>query len=319
MTTHLDDAALHDHLHLWVDASLISPDEADAIETFEHVTQPEAVPTPRRIPLVTEALAYVGIALAAAAGAVLLGDRWDEFTPAARAISIGASAAVVFLAGLSLLRSQDEAIARLASILWLIATGLLAADAFLIAHDVLDMRGRAPTFVMGVTTTIVGGALYAIRRRGPQQVGLLAGLFMLAGVVSTDLTVAFGAVWVVAVAWVVLGLAHRLPPSWTALVTGAVAALYAPLMMQQGSSHVGMWLGLATGVAFIVASVLLHETVLLAFGAVGAFVYLIQVIARLFGGTAGMPIALLAVGAVVLATAVWLARRSTRTGPRSPA
>lgn len=46
----------------------------------------------------------------------------------------------------------------------------------------------------------------------------------------------------------------------------------------------------------------------------GVFGYLVRVLVRLFGGTAGMPIALLAAGAIVLAVAVGLARPRHGTG-----
>lgn len=130
-------------------------------------------------------------------------------------------------------------------------------------------------------------------------------------------TPAMLALWGVAAAWTVLGIVGALHPKRVAIVVGPLVALYAPLAAGQGGD-VGMWLGLATGIALVVASVVLHETVLLGFGAIGVFGFTLMVLVRLFGGTAGMPIALFTVGVLVLVVAVVLARRATRTGPRSP-
>jgi Predicted membrane protein (DUF2157) len=323
MSAHLDhrptDPELHRKLHAWVAASIITPREADAIEDFEagEGVWVSVEPATHRVPLVTEALAYVGGALAAAAAAVLLGNNWSELTPAVRAVSVGVAATAAFAGGL-LLRSSDEpAFARLSSVLWFVATGLFAWFTWLISYDVLDLRGRVPVRVMGVETTVLAGALYAVRRRGLQQVALFAGLLMVFGASMPEGTPAMVALWGVAVVWIVLGILGTLDPTRVALAFGSLGALYVPLAAGQGSD-VGMWLGLGTGIAMLVASIALHETLLLGFGAVGVFGYALAVLVRLFGGTAAMPIALLAVGALVLVVAVVLARRTTRTGPRSP-
>src|SRR3989304_3770281 len=54
----------------WVDASLITSEQAEAIRAFEEVPA-----EPRRVPLIAEALGYLGAALALAAGAARLGAR----------------------------------------------------------------------------------------------------------------------------------------------------------------------------------------------------------------------------------------------------
>ncbi|HZD78668.1 MAG TPA: hypothetical protein VE646_01325, partial [Actinomycetota bacterium] len=61
---HLRDEDLRRHLEAWVARELISTEEAEAIRAFEVGT----APSPRRVPLVTEVLAYLGAGLAIAAG-----------------------------------------------------------------------------------------------------------------------------------------------------------------------------------------------------------------------------------------------------------
>lgn len=312
------DPDLHERLHRWVAASLITPEEADAIQAFEK-RRPES--DRRRVPLVTEALAYLGAALAAAAAGVLLGDRWDAFTPAIRAACVGSAAAGALVGGY-LLRSSDEpAFARLASVLWLIGTGLFAWFAWLISYDVLDQRGRVPTLVMGIATTVLGGILYAARRQGGQQIALFAGILMVAGASMPQETPAALALWGVAAAWTALGIAGILRPRRVALLAGSIVALWVPTAMGV-DGDLGMWLGLMTGIVLVLASVVVHEPVLLGLGAVGVFGYTLRVLVRLFGGTAAMPIALLVAGATVLVIALAFARRASRSAtravPRSP-
>lgn len=324
MTSTLDhhpmDPDLHQRLRHWVSESLITPQEADAIEEFESRTATPAAGTgadlTRRVPLVTEALAYLGIALAAAAGAVVVGQRWEDMSPEGRAISVGVAAAVTFIAGYLLRRSEEPAFARLMSVLWLISTGLLAGCAALVAYDILGYRGRVPLAVAGGVTTAFALALYVARPCGGQQLGLFAGLLMLAGTVSTDPSAVATALWAMGVAWTIVGGLGWIRPKRAAFIVGPFVALWAPFAILGGGGDYGMWLGLVTGVALIAASIPLHETVLLGFGVVGSFVFLMRVVMHLFRGTVGVPIALVVTGAAVLVVAIVLARRATRTPPR---
>lgn len=320
MPTDLDhppatDPVLHDQLRRWIAASLITPAEANAIQAFEaHTRETE----PRRIPMITEALAYVGAALAAAAAVVLVGGRWDELTAGVRVGSVAAGCAVTLLGGIVLrARRADPAIERLTSVLWAIATGLFGWLAWLVAHDVLELGGDAPAVWCGIAIAVLGGALYLALRQALQQFAVFAGLLTIVGASidgRTDLTLT---VWTIGVAWTALGLADRLPPERAALVGGPVVALWAPLALTEGGEGFGMWLGLATAAALIVMSLVRHRAVLLGIGTVGVFVYLIRIFVRLFGDTAAMPVALLVAGGVVIGVAVWLARRAARDTSRS--
>ncbi|HEU4354510.1 MAG TPA: DUF2157 domain-containing protein [Actinomycetota bacterium] len=309
------DPVLREDLRRWVAASLITPAEADAIRAFEgrlHEAEP------RRIPMITEALAYVGAALAAAAGVVLLGERWSDLTPGVRVASVAIGFAVALVGGLLLRgRRGDPAIERLMSVLWGVATGLFGWLAWLLAHDVLDLRGSTPALWCGIAVTALGGVLYLFLREGLQQIAVFAGLLTIVGASvdpGTGLTVV---VWGIGVGWIVLGALNRLPPERAAFIGGPLVALWAPIALTNGGEGYGMWLGLATAVGLIVASLGLHQTVLLAFGTIGVFAYLVRVIERLFGDTAAMPVTLLIAGATVIAVAVWLARRSARRASRS--
>ncbi len=313
------DPVLHAQLRRWVARSLITTEEAEAIEAFERASAPTVAAEPRRMPLLTEALVYVGAALAAAAAVVLLADRWEDLRSAVRVAAVGAACIVTLGAGLLLRRSSDPAMARVTSVAWFVAVGLFGWMTWLVAYDLLELRGRVPALIAGVAVTVLGGALYAQLRRGLQQFAMVAGLMTVAGASVGEGTGAMLAVWAVAVAWTLVGVLGLLQPERAALVGGPAVAIWSPLAMP---GDVGMWLGLATGVALIVVGVTRREPILLGFGAFGVFVHLLRLLGRFFAGTAVMPIALLVAGAVVLALAVLYARRSgrgpTRTAPRSP-
>jgi hypothetical protein len=308
------DPALHRRLHAWVDHSLITEQEADAIEAYE-----ESLPSarPRRVPLATEALAYMGIALGAAAAAVLLGREWEDLSTTVRIVCVGAGALVLFLAGLPLARSKEPVYARLGSVLWLASTGLVAWFTWLVAYDGFDARGNVPACVAGAAMALVAGAMFAVTRRELQQIGLLIGLVMFGAAIFADPIPSSTVAWAIGVLWVALAAVGKLTPDWSAYATGALVALYTPAVIQGNDSDLGMWLGLVTGVALVAASVGLHEGILLALGAVGMFAYLVMVIANLFHGSAGVPIALFVAGAVTLGVALVLARRASGRPPRT--
>lgn len=316
------DRALREQLRRWVDASLISSAEADAIRAFEtHVHEVE----PRRIPMIAEALAYVGASLAAAAGVALLGERWGDLTPGVRMASVSTAFAVAFVGGVLLRgRRGDPAIERFMSVCWGVATGLFGWLAWLLAHDVLELRGSTPVLWCGIAITALGGVLYLFLREGLQQIAVFAGLLTIVGASVAPGTGLALVVWGIGVGWTVLGALDRLPPERAAFICGPLVALWAPIALTDGGQGYGMWLGLATAVGLIVASLGLHQTVLLAFGTIGVFAYVIRVLVRVFGDTAAMPVALLITGAIVVAVAVWLARRSpgsasaSRSARRSP-
>src|SRR3989304_1563167 len=78
----------------WVDASLITSEQAEAIRAFEEVPA-----EPRRVPLIAEALGYLGAALALAAGIVALGDSWQDLSDAARLGALGGAVVVLPVGG----------------------------------------------------------------------------------------------------------------------------------------------------------------------------------------------------------------------------
>ena len=300
---------LHDRLARWEAASLISHDEAAAIERFELERSTGFALTP----LVVEALAYLGGALALAATIVVLADRWNDLAAGTRVAVMAGGSLICLVSGLLLRRSREPAIDRLTGVLWGVAVGLAGWCGWLVAYDVLDMRGRPPSAIGGATAAALGAVLYALRRRTIQQLALLIGLFVaLTAAVESPfsqglITSAIGGTWVT------LGWREIVTPRRAALAFGAAAAFVGITSIGQDERAIAFALALTVAVALIVASVLLRESIMLALGVLGLFVSSIHTIGHYFEGSIAMPIALVAAGAVAFAAALVLARR-TRPG-----
>ena len=323
MTTDLHhrpmDPNLHRKLEAWVTASLITTQEAEAIERFETREEVEAA-APRRIPLVAEALGYLGGVLGLAAGIALFAERWDELAVGVRLASVGAAGVFAFVAGWFLRRSVEPAILRLGSVLWAGAVAMVTWFSILFAVDVLETSDRATGIIASVSATIVAATLYAVGRRALQQLVLFVALLYAIVFALEDQVWIGSAMLAIGLAWFELGWRELLEPRFTAMVLGSLGVLIGPMTIAGEANGTGLLIGLVMAAAVVTAGVLLHETVLLGIGVVGLFFFLIRTITYFFEGTVGVPIALLVAGAIVLVVALVLARRygTTRTGPRSP-
>jgi hypothetical protein len=285
------------HLDEWVRASLITQTQADAIRAFEHRRTPRASVT-----LITEALGYLGAALAAAAAAVLVGRSWNDASPGLRILLPGVASLVMVAAGWSLRRTEDTAIARLGSVLWLLAAGLsgwfggqLASDGF----DASD-QGVALGVGIGIGVTLPAVPLYLVRRRTLQQLAVIAGLMILAAATFWGSRMSVGlAFLVIGFAWTALGWMGRAEPRRVSVTLGPLAGLTGALIASVDRTNVGVWLGIAISVGLVAASA-----------------FSVWAISYYFGETIGTPLVLLVAGVVLLAVAFVAARLRGLTSER---
>jgi hypothetical protein len=242
-----------------------------------------------------------------------------EATDALVHVTVLAIATAVLLGlGWSFRASVEPAAGRLAGVLWVAAVLTTAGLAGVIAVDVANTEGRVPGVAAGLAALAVAIPLYAVRRKALQHIAVFLSAALTIGSVFAvqDSWLPALAVFIFAAVWAIAGGRGSLPPERTAYALGSFAMLVAALNIA-GTSHGGLWLGLATATGLLVASVLRHERVLLGFGAVGLFVFLLRTIGTYFGGGAGMAIGLAGAGLLVLVVALVLARRTGRQQTRS--
>ncbi len=156
-------------LREWVAAGLIDQDQATAIRSHE------AAPTDeRRVPLIAEVLGYLGGSLALIAAFILAGEFWPDLETWARLLLVGAGTIAFLAAGWFVKDNQNEAIHRLASFSWALATVGVAFFFGLLANDVLDMKEETTALIASASGLAIGYVLYRLSPRSLQQI-LLGG------------------------------------------------------------------------------------------------------------------------------------------------
>ncbi|GIU85879.1 MAG: hypothetical protein KatS3mg009_0394 [Acidimicrobiia bacterium] len=250
-------------LRRWAAAGLISAAQADAVLAHERAHARDAAgPAGRgrgrggqRVPVVAEALGYLGGVLATT-GLVLAVSRWwsDLGTAGRLALAWGATAALI-VAGALVDERADPALARLRWSLWAAATAAAGLSAGVVAVD--GLGARAPDTValaVALGVTVLSALLWAGRARPVQQCTFLGGLAVVAGTAAAQPLAAPAAglvVWAVGAAYVALA---RRDAGGDPVLTGAVGAvvLVAGAGVTVGEAPgVGLPLGVVTALGLL--------------------------------------------------------------------
>ena len=280
----------------------------------------------RRISLLTEAVAYVGVILLLAGGAAAIGQRWNGIGDWGR-VGVLAGAAVFFLlVGIVVRRVREPAIQRLAGVVWFLSVTGLAWAAGVAAHEVYGSTDAVTILAVGLTAACYSAVLWLVWRRALQNVALFAGLVITicgiidtaAGGVESAPSLAFSAaLWVFGLAWAWLGWRRYAEPMWVTIPSGVILVLIAP-MPALGDYGWMYAIGIATAVAVMAASVPLRNTPLLALGALGMFGYVTSAALIYFRETLGAPAALAITGVLIISLAVVSTRLMRATHPPKP-
>lgn len=334
MQSHGFDVAAH--TRQWVEAGLIDEAQAAGIIAFE--TRDEAAspaparPTVSHVPVVVEILGYLGTAIAIVAGIVAVRQAWPDM-PAGAGIGLAmCGAALLFGAGaqvpagpLTGRRRQsgetapEPAVRRLRSALWAGSTGCLAAAAALFGDGVLHLAPSGTACLASGTAIAEALTLWAVSEYAVQHVALFAAVAVAVGTGVAQIasqSQAWGpglAVWTLSSGWAVA--AHRgwLAPRNTGYLVAAIGMLTgAQLTMQTAAGHV---LAATTVAAVLAAGVRLRRVWLVGIGAYGVIQFVPQTASRYLPGVVAAPLAVFAVGLVLVLAAIWLSR-NTRP-PRS--
>ena len=284
----------------------------------------------RRIPLLTEAVAYVGVILLLAGGTVALGQRWNGI-PSWGHVGVCAGVAVFFLlAGIIGRHVREPAIQRLAGLVWFLSVAGVAGAVGLATHEVYGNNNAAVTaMAVGLAVTLYAAALWLVCRGALQNLALFAGLVVtIPGIVGIIVTVAGGgrsarwlafalALWVFGLAWAGLGWRRYVEPLLMTIPCGVILALIAPSL---AAGHHG-WMyaiGIATAAAAMAASVPLRNVPLLALGTLAMFSYVTSVVVRYLHDSLGVPSALAITGVLIIGLAVVSARLMRAAHPPKP-
>jgi hypothetical protein len=327
----LSASELHQLLTRWVDEELIDAEQAARIEAAEAAEPVPGEPparTSRRpslsgpadyVPLVVEALGYLGSALAVIAAVIAVDQLWPDIPVAAQLMFAGIAAVALGVTGAAIRTDGDPAFRRLRSVLWLMSTAGTAAFMSLLAARIWHVSPEGSTVVAAAVTT---GYAAVLLWHTPSPVQHLAAFLAAAvavgsGIAWIDADVPDWAsgvgVWSLAALWLPAVRRGLLRPRATGYLTASIGLLTGAVLTMEVAA--GRFLALGTAAGLLLVGVLARRVWLLALGAVGVIMVVPQIAVLYLPGSAGTPLSLFVVGLALLGGAIWLARQWKR--PRS--
>lgn len=242
----------------WTDAGLLSDAQAAAIVTWEsdraaeHPAPPPA--STSRVPIVAEALGYLGGALGVAGLGLVVARYWPDVPTVAR-VALSALAALALLAAGALVREQaDPALARLRWFLWLGSAGASALAAGVLVADGLDADALAVAAAAGLAVAIHSGPLWWGHVRPLQQAAALGGLAVAAGTALAWLTGTGPgglAVMAVGAGYLAVGLRTNRPVTTLTVAAGAIAVVVGAAVVASGWQGPGLVLAVLAAFALL--------------------------------------------------------------------
>ena len=314
-------------LRRWVGQRLITADQAAAIR---HVEKVDLVAVPARLaaveppaprtPLVIEALGYLGGVVILIAATLVTVQFWSDIATGVRVTLALVATAALVAGGLALPRRPaglGDPVGRLAAVLLALGVAGVAASLALVGNEVLHLAGRDTGLLVAFGAAAAGGTLWWQRPSFPQQavtvVALLASGAVLTARFDGDSSLPGLAVWVGALAYLLLGWGEVLEPRRAVFLLASVSLLVGAVMTM--GSDAGLGLGLLTTVGITALAVFVRDLPLLGVAAVSAFLVLPTVVNTWFPGSLAAPVALLLLG-LVLVGAAFLVARNGREGRR---
>jgi hypothetical protein len=257
-----------DDLARWQALGLLSPEQVAAI--LAHEARAASVSPPAaelqgparstRIPVIAEALAYLGGVLAIVGLVLVVARSWPDM-PVPGRLGLSASGAVLLLAaGAAVHASADPAFGRMRGMLWLASAAATALFVGVLTAEGLD-TDAADTIALtcGGAVAVQSGLLWWWKAERPlQQLAFLAALAVFTGATIAHIAPlgAVGiAVWFLGAAGLVAGLRRRIP---LALLTVGVSSVE----MLVGAAIATNWQGfgliffVATGFALLAAALI---------------------------------------------------------------
>jgi hypothetical protein len=210
-------------LDRWQKAGLLSAEQVAAIVRFEAEHEapsaPESAARPRgarprsRVPLVAEALGYLGGVLAGVGVVLVAAHYWDDLAVAGQLALAGGASLAMFAVGVIVGRLDDPAFDRMRAFVWAASSAAAGTCGVVIVRGGFDSDDVAALVLGGaVAVAAHSGALWRGRERPVQQL-LALGAALTAVGSATTLVASDGwwgfAVWAAGALLVGLGLAKR--------------------------------------------------------------------------------------------------------------
>lgn len=296
-----------------------------------------------------EVIATVGAGLVVLALAGFVSSTWEVLDEYAKALTLGAAAAALTVAGLWADQSGRRTFTALVPTVWATATAVLVGAVHVATAATMPEATRVAIALAGVAglahaatlwhrrrdaillqLAAVGSAVYAAGPVGttladryeasllPELVRPLAGIFD--PTVETDAFVIVAVAHLaIAVAWLLVG---RLLPgraAHVARVGGSALVGYAAMEFNVLASPMGAVAALLVVLGYLVAGLVLDDVFLVVVGTVGALLSGVKVIWSLFSGEVAVTLTVFGVGLVMLAWAYRAAQRRDGDRPDLPA
>lgn len=293
---------LDTHTHEWVDAGLISSDQAEAILEHEDVRAPDS---PRRLPLLAEAASYVGSVLALMGGAATVGPNWDALGLFGQLAVAFAVTTVGFVAGSWLVHLGEDGTTRLGSFLWAVGAGGVAMAVVAVMAEI-DPREQAwIPFAMGLPVLTIGLLLWRNLDRPLQLVTAVAGAGLtLVGVVElldVSASVVGAAMVTFGVGFATMAALHRLDPRLFAFFVGGFSAWMGGVVLVEFNEHLGFAIALVIAVSVVVFALRERVVPLLMAGVLGSLSSTQGLLATTFtGAVASMVVTTIGLAIVIV-------------------
>ena len=313
---------LEEQLDRWKAAGLIDDQQWAEITKYERQHGPGMELPTRRVPVIAEALGYLGAALAAAAVMFFAINQWKEWSDVTRVVVLGTATLAAFAAGWATRTSEEPAIRRFSNVLLTLTVGGTVATTVLLCNDVLDMRDSYGAQTAGGVGLAVAFGLYLLRRHMLLQLAMLGTLMLTIMPGYERLGFQTQQVWsgttllVIGATWFVLGWRKILEPGRGARIVGPIIALMGPTTIYDGSDARAwaLLLGVVLAIAIVGLSIAFTQPELTFIGSIFTFQYLLIWLNETLKGTLAVPVALLVAGGLALGAALVLTRRM-RGGP----
>ena len=252
-------------LDRWVRDGLIEPAQAEAIARHEQrLTAMAPVPAPApapvaghrsRIPLVAEALGYIGGVLGLVGVLLLVQRSWADLGTAVRlAMTVGATVLAV-LGGALVHEHRDPAAARLRGALWAVATATAGVFGHVLATDVLEVStGELVAATTAAGVLAAAAPLWWNRPRPLQQLASLGAAVVLAGTLVEQVaspTVAGLAASATGAAMLAAGIALVTSIPALTVGVGAAATIFGSLLVAGDTQRLGLPLACLTAAALL--------------------------------------------------------------------